>query len=145
MSQPRRREPRRPHPGGQGPQEEQPLTPREKQELACRLRLADSRPQRWAWALGSSLPLLGLPVLIVHGVSRRTMLPALFGISTVAMSAFAFLTLVAVLRQPGDPPPQNQEAPLLLIVGGMACFAVGHRLGQDRAADDAFKWLQLDR
>lgn len=122
-----------------------PLTPRERQELACRLRLADSRPQRWLWAVGSSLPLVGLPVLLVHGISRRTVVPALFGISAVAMSAFAFLTLVAALRQPNDPPPTRQEAPLLLILGGMACFAVGHRLGQDRAAEDAFKWLQLDR
>ncbi|MFN7899313.1 MAG: hypothetical protein ACK5N0_06550 [Synechococcaceae cyanobacterium] len=145
MNRARRPEPRRPHPSPRGPQQERPLTAREKQELACRLRLADSRPQRWAWALGSSLPLLGLPVLLLHGVSRRTVLPALFGISSVAMSAFAFLTLVAVLRQPGDPPPQNQEAPLLLLVGGMACFAVGHRLGQDRAADNALKWLALDR
>jgi hypothetical protein len=52
---------------------------------------------------------------------------------------------VTALRQPNDPPPTQQEAPLLLILGGMACFTVGHRLGQDRAADDAFKWLQLDR
>jgi hypothetical protein len=88
---------------------------------------------------------VGLPVLLVHGISRRTAVPTLFGISAVAMSAFAFLTLVAALRQPNDPPPTRQEAPLLLILGGMACFAVGHRLGQDRAAEDAFKWLQLDR
>lgn len=120
------------------------LTPRERQELACRLRLSDSRPQRWVWALMSSLPLVGLPVLVFHGVTRRTAVPALFGISAVAMSAFAFLTLVAALRQPGDLPAPQQEAPLLLILGGMACFTVGHRLGQDRAADDAFKWLQLD-
>jgi hypothetical protein len=122
-----------------------PLTPRERQELACRLRLSDSRPQRWLWACLSSLPLVGLPLLVFHGVTRRTAVPTLFGVSAVAMSAFAFMTLVAALRQPNDPPPTQQEAPLLLILGGMACFAVGHRLGQDRAADDAFKWLQLDR
>lgn len=121
------------------------LTPRERQELACRLRLSDSRPQRWLWAVLSSLPLVGLPVLVLHGVTRRTAVPTLFGISAVAMSAFAFLTLVAALRQPGDPPAPQHEAPLLLILGGMACFSVGHRLGQDRAADDAFKWLKLDR
>ena len=126
-------------------EEQRPLTPRERQELACRLRLSDSRPQRWLWAGLSSLPLVGLPVLVFHGVTRRTAVPTLFGISAVAMSAFAFLTLVAALRQPNDPPPTQQEAPLVLILGGMACFAVGHRLGQDRAADDAFKWLQLDR
>jgi hypothetical protein len=88
---------------------------------------------------------VGLPVLVFHGVTRRTVVPTLFGISAVAMSAFAYLTLVTALRQPNDPPPTQQEAPLLLILGGMACFTVGHRLGQDRAADDAFKWLQLDR
>jgi hypothetical protein len=126
-------------------EEQRPLTPRERQELACRLRLSDSRPQRWLWAGLSSLPLVGLPVLVFHGVTRRTAVPTLFGISAVAMSAFAFLTLVAALRQPNDPPPTQQEAPLVLILGGMACFAIGHRLGQDRAADDAFKWLQLDR
>ena len=121
------------------------MTARERQELACRLRLADSRPQRWLWALGSSLPLLGLPVLILHGVTRRTMLPTLFAISAVATGAFTFLTVVSALRNPADPPPPQKEAPLLLILGGMACFAIGHRLGQDRAAEDALKWLQLDR
>jgi hypothetical protein len=125
--------------------DERRLTPRERQELSCRLRLSDSRPQRWLWAVLSSLPLVGLPVLVFHGVTRRTVVPTLFGISAVAMSAFAYLTLVTALRQPNDPPPTQQEAPLLLILGGMACFTVGHRLGQDRAADDAFKWLQLDR
>jgi hypothetical protein len=126
-------------------EEERRLTSRERQELSCRLRLADSRPQRWLWAGLSSLPLVGLPVLVFHGVTRRTAVPTLFGISAVAMSAFAYLTLVAALRQPNDPLPTQQEAPLVLILGGMACFTVGHRLGQDRAADDAFKWLQLDR
>ena len=124
MSNLRRPEPRRPQHGSTGPADDRPLTPRERQELACRLRLADSRPQRWAWALGSSLPLVGLPVLIVHAVSRRTVLPTLFGISAVAMSAFATLTMVAALRNPADPPPPQKEAPLLLILGGMACFAI---------------------
>ncbi len=135
----------RPEPLGRERPDDRPLTPRERQELACRLRLADNRPQRWIWALASSLPLLGLPVLILHAVSRRTVVPALFGLSGLAMGAFTSLTLVAVLRQPGDPPPPPNQVPLLLILGGMGCFSLGHRLGQDRAAVDALKWLKLDR
>ncbi|MEB3200108.1 MAG: hypothetical protein VKK62_06240 [Synechococcaceae cyanobacterium] len=121
------------------------LTTRQRQELACRLRLADGKRQRWAWAIGSAVPGLGLVVLIQHARTRRTMLPLLFGITTMAMSAFAFLTVVATLQTPG----QEQEkpgalAPLTLVAGAMATFAVGHRLGQDRAARNAVKWLRLD-
>ena len=124
---------------------DRPLTARERQELACRLRLADSRVQRWLWAFGSAVPGLGLLVLLRHGISRRTALPALFGVSTVATAAFAFLTVVASLRGPAEQAPPDRGAPWALILGGMASFAIGHRLGQDRAAQDAVKWLELDR
>lgn len=97
-------------------------------------RLADRPGQRWLWAVGCALPVLGVPLLIWHGHDRRTVLPFLFGLTGQAIGAFGFLTLAGALWLP----------PAALVLGAAVCFAIGHRQGQEKAARDAATWLRLD-
>lgn len=113
--------------------------------LACRRRLADGPAQRWGWAIGSGLPLVGLPVLVWHGVTRRTCAPLLFGLASLASVGFAVLTVIGVPSAPTGRRQSSSTPPsALLLLAATASFAFGHRLGQDRAARDAEKWLRLD-
>ncbi len=66
---------------------------RRNRELACRRRLADGPGERWLWAVGSGLPWVGLAVLLLHGLTRRTLTPALYGLTSLAAVGFLILTL----------------------------------------------------
>jgi hypothetical protein len=113
-------------------------------QRAIRRRLGDHPRQRWLWAFGSAIPLLGLPVLAVHAVSRRTMIPPIFGLTSLGMLAFIPATLVFI--QPGVfKSLSNQGAQPLVVLLGIGGFACGHKLGQDKAALDGRHWLALDR
>jgi hypothetical protein len=128
------------------------LTVREEAlNTACRLRLADSPSTRWLWALASGLPLLGIVPLWIHARSRRTLLPGLYGLTALASSSFAVITLFGTISPPagGLQSPQqthrsNRGASLLLLMTAAAAFSGGHRLGQERAARQADDWLRLD-
>ncbi|MEB3255548.1 MAG: hypothetical protein VKJ05_04075 [Synechococcaceae cyanobacterium] len=108
--------------------------------LACQRRLADGSRGRWLWALASSPLCSGLPalmaaalvVLLWQATSRRTLLPALYGLTLVGGFAFLLLTLDAALTLP-------------LRLATVAVFAFGHRQGQEKAAQDGRRWLDLDR
>jgi hypothetical protein len=128
------------------------LTVREEAlNTACRRRLADSPSSRWLWALACGLPLLGIVPLWIHARSRRTMLPGLYGLTALASSSFAVITMFGAISPPagGLQSPQQTPGPsrgpsLLLMLTAMAAFSGGHRLGQERAARQAEDWLRLD-
>lgn len=101
---------------------------------AMEQRLADRPAQRWLWAAGCALPVLGVPLLLWHGRERRTAVPFLYGLSCQAIAAFALVTLAGFLWLP----------PAVLVLGAALCFALGHRQGQEKAARDASIWLRLD-
>jgi hypothetical protein len=113
--------------------------------LAYRRRLGDGQRVRWGWALASGLPVLGIPVVVLHGVTRRTMVPVLYGIGALASVGFALLTVVGA---PQDPSSRSWSprsgVGLLALLACTGSFALGHKLGQDRAARDAEKWFRLD-
>jgi hypothetical protein len=128
------------------------LTVREEAlNTACRRRLTDSPSRRWLWALACGLPLLGIVPLWIHARSRRTMLPGLYGLTALASSTFALITMFGAisppagdLQSPQQTPGPSRGASLLLLLTAMAAFSGGHRLGQERAARQAKDWLQLD-
>ena len=62
-------------------------------ELACRRRLSDGSGERWLWALGSSLHWVGLAVLLLHALTRRTITPFLYGLTALGAVGFLVLTL----------------------------------------------------
>jgi len=111
---------------------------------AVGLRLEDDQRRRWLWALGSAIPVLGLPVLAVHAWSRRTLIPPVFGLTFLGM--LAFIPATFVVFQPGMARSLSnrgaQPLVVLLVIGG---FGWGHKLGQDKAAADGRRWLALDR
>ena len=116
-----------------------------------RRRLADSRSQRWLWALACALPVLGLPALLWHGLRRRTAIPFIYGLTTQALAAFVLATVASSLWAPQVPlgveEPRDDARgaiPLALVLAASACFALGHRQGQEKAARDAATWLRLD-
>ena len=119
------------------------VVPSDPISTACRRRLADDQRSRWLWALGSCLP----PVLLWHGISRRTALPAVFGLTSLAALAFALATLVGF--EPGgsghDDLVPEQQVPPLVVLGAAAAFALGHKQGQEKAERDGRRWLELDR
>jgi hypothetical protein len=131
-----------------------PSTLRVRKETAMRRRLADTRSQRWLWALGCALPVLGLPALLWHGLRRRTAIPFIYGLTTQALAAFVLATVASSLWAPqvplGAEEPQddgrggNGSTPLALVLAASTCFALGHRQGQEKAARDAATWLRLD-
>jgi hypothetical protein len=107
-------------------------------------RLEDSPRQRWAWAVGSAVPLLGLPVLVKHGLSRRTLTPAVFGVTALGAASFALAVTVPVIL-PSGPLASGRGGRLAAAVGlAAAAFAFGHRAGQERDAREARKWLELE-
>jgi hypothetical protein len=103
----------------------------ERRRLAFRRRLADGPRQRWAWAVGSGLPVAGVPLL--------------FGLGALASVGFALLTVVGAPRDPSSRSwsPRSGIA-LLAVLTATGSFALGHKLGQDRAARDAEAWFRLD-
>jgi drug/metabolite transporter (DMT)-like permease len=118
--------------------------------IAFARRLADGPRQRWWWALGSAIPGLGLVVLLRHGLSRRTATPALFGLTALAAAGFAIGSYAGITADPVRPAVERSRAPgwpltALAVATGMAMFAFGHKQGQDRAAQEAAHWLDLDR
>jgi hypothetical protein len=128
------------------------LTAREEAfNTACHRRLADSPNRRWQWALACGLPLLGIVPLWIHARSRRTMLPGLYGLTALASSTFAVITMFGAISPPAGSLQSPQQTPgpsrgpsLLLLLTAMATFSGGHRLGQERAARQAENWLRLD-
>jgi len=129
-----------------------PLTTRQAAlNAACRWRLADRPSTRWRWALASALPLVGIVPLLIHARSRRTWIPALYGLTALASATFAVITVFGAISAPsgaGGPTPQppgaSQGPTLLVLLTAMAAFSGGHRLGQDQAARQGAEWLRLD-
>lgn len=114
---------------------------------AERRRLQDGPWQRWAWALAANAPLIGLPVLLLHAISRRSLTPMLLAsvLSLPPVVAQSVLILVAGLRviqrleDPGRVGPALLAAGLAhlpaygwLSLASMLLGTVGHKLGQDR-------------
>ena len=95
--------------------------------------------------MGSGLPVVGLPVLLLHAVTRRTGVPLLYGFGALASVGFALLTVVGAPQDPSSRSwsPRSGIA-LLAVVAATGSFALGHKLGQDRAARDAENWFRLD-
>ncbi|WP_216910013.1 hypothetical protein [Synechococcus sp. CCY 0621] len=117
-----------------------------KRELACRRRLTDGSGERWLWALGSSLPWVGLAVLLLHALTRRTVTPFLYGLTALGAVGFLVLTLGGL---PDDLANRNRlpsgTVPAAITLVCVSAFAFGHRQGQEKAAVEARKWLELDR
>jgi hypothetical protein len=114
-------------------------------EAAFLRRLHDSPRQRWAWAVGSAVPLLGLPVLMKHGLSRRTLTPTVFGVTALGAASFALAVTVPVILPSGPFTPRRGGTGVAASVAlAAAAFALGHRAGQERAAREARKWLALE-
>jgi drug/metabolite transporter (DMT)-like permease len=118
--------------------------------IAFGRRLADGPRQRWLWALGSALPGFGVVVLLRHGLSRRTATPALFGLTALAAVGFAIGSYAGFSPGPARPGQEQTRGPgwpltVLAVAAGVGVFAFGHKHGQDRAAQEAARWLDLDR
>jgi hypothetical protein len=114
-------------------------------EAAFLRRLQDSPRQRWAWAVGSAVPLLGLPVLVKHGLSRRTLTPTVFGVTALGAASFALAVTVPVILPSGPFTPRRSGAGVAAsVVLAAAAFALGHRAGQERDVREARKWLALE-
>lgn len=116
-----------------------------------RLRLSEASGRRWLWAAGCALPVLGLPLLVWHGRQHRTLIPFLYGLTTQAIGAFLLATVASSLWAPqaplgaeGSRDEGHSAVPLALVLAASACFALGHRQGQEKAARDAATWLRLD-
>jgi hypothetical protein len=110
---------------------------------AFQRRLRDTPRERWAWALGSAVPLIGVVVLVKHGLSRRTVKPAVYGVTALgAMSFMLAATVPVILPTGGRSRGGAMAAAVALAVGA---FALGHRSGQERDAREARKWLELER
>ncbi len=111
---------------------------------AFQRRLRDTPQKRWGWALGSAVPLLGLAVLVKHGLSRRTVTPTVYGVTALGAASFALAVTVPVIL-PSGPFTAGRGGGGALGVGfAMAAFALGHRAGQERDAREARKWLELE-
>ncbi|MFN9546873.1 MAG: hypothetical protein ACK6AD_07365 [Cyanobacteriota bacterium] len=106
-------------------------------------RLQDSPRQRWSWALGSAVPLFGLPVLVRHGLSRRTLTPAVYGVTAVGAASFVLAVTVPVILPRAPLAPARHGGVAASVALAAAAFACGHRAGQERDAREARKWLAL--
>jgi peptidoglycan/LPS O-acetylase OafA/YrhL len=111
---------------------------------AFQRRLRDTPPKRWGWALGSAVPLLGLAVLAGHGLSRRTITPAVYGITALGAASFMVAATVPVILPTGPLTPARGGAMAATVALAAAAFALGHRAGQERDAREARKWLELE-
>ncbi|MEY3735380.1 MAG: hypothetical protein RLZZ624_438 [Cyanobacteriota bacterium] len=116
-------------------------------ELAERRRLRDGPWRRWAWAVGANAPMIGVPVLLLHAISRRSLTPMLLASllslpALVAQSALLLVGGLAVIQRLEDP---AQLGPALLAavqahlpaygwlsLASMLLGILGHKLGQDR-------------
>lgn len=114
---------------------------------AERRRLKDGVWMRWAWAVGANAPLIGLPLLLLHAISRRSLTPMLLA-SVLALPPLliqAGLLLVGgleVIQRLEDPDrlvPELQVAFLahLPLHGWLSILSsvlgsIGHKVGQDR-------------
>lgn len=109
--------------------------------------LRDGPWRRWAWAVAANVPLVGLPVLLLHAISRRSLTPMLLASvlslpPLVVQSALQLLGGLAVIQRLEDP---AQLGPALLAavqahlpvygwlsLASMLLGILGHKLGQDR-------------
>lgn len=108
-------------------------------------RLADSNARRWAWAAGSAVPLLGLPVLLRHALTHRTVTPAVYGVTALGAASFALAVTVPVILPSGPVAPSRNTGTAAAVVLAAAAFALGHRAGQSHDGRAARKWLELER
>ena len=111
---------------------------------AFQRRLGDSSSRRWAWALGSALPILGLPVLLKHALSRRTVTPTVYGITALGAASFALAVTVPVILPSGPLTPGRGGGGAAMVMLAAAAFALGHRAGQSHDGRAARKWLELE-
>lgn len=107
-------------------------------------RLRDTPGTRWAWAVGSAVPLVGVPVLVRHGLSRRTLTPTVFGVTALGAASFVLAVTVPVILPRGPLPAARGGAVAASVALAAAAFALGHRAGQERDAREARKWLALE-
>jgi hypothetical protein len=112
---------------------------------AFQRRLRDTPRERWAWALGSSVPLIGVVVLVKHGLSRRTVKPAVYGVTALGAMSFMLAATVPVILPPGPLGRSRGGAMAAAVALAVGAFALGHRSGQERDAREARKWLELER
>jgi hypothetical protein len=117
---------------------------RNPRHSAFQRRLQDTPRMRWGWALGSAVPLLGLPVLVQHGLSRRTVTPAVYGVTALGAASFALAVTVPVILPNGPLAPGRGGGVAAGVVLAAAAFALGHRAGQERDVRAARKWLKLE-
>jgi hypothetical protein len=114
---------------------------------ADRRRLQDGPGRRWLWAVGANAPLVGLPVQLLHAISRHTIRPMVWSSllalpPLVAQMVMLLGTGLELAPFVGDPLLLRQQ---LLAAGeahlasfgwlSLASFALGilgHKLGQDR-------------
>jgi peptidoglycan/LPS O-acetylase OafA/YrhL len=118
------------------------MTPTPRHSAFLR-RLHDSPRQRWAWALGSAVPLLGLPVLLKHGLSRRTLTPTVYGVTALGAASFVLAVTVPVILPSGPLTTPRRGGVAASVALAAAAFALGHRAGQGRDGREARKWLEL--
>ena len=107
-------------------------------------RLRDTPAKRWAWAVGSAVPLVGVPVLVKHGLSRRTLTPTVFGVTALGAASFVLAVTVPVILPRGPLTPARNGGVAASVALAAAAFAMGHRAGQERDAREARKWLALE-
>jgi hypothetical protein len=112
-----------------------------------RRRLQDGAWQRWLWAVGANAPLVGLPVQLLHAISRHTIGPMVWSSllalpPLVAQMVMLLGTGLELVPFVGDPLLLRQQ---LLVAGeahlasfgwlSLASFGLGilgHKFGQDR-------------
>lgn len=111
---------------------------------AFQRRLRDTPQQRWGWALGSAVPLLGLAVLVKHGLSRRTVTPTVYGVTALGAASFALAVTVPVILPTGTLTPARRGGMAPAVALAATAFALGHRAGQERDARAARRWLELE-
>lgn len=114
---------------------------------ADRRRLQDGPAIRWAWAVGSNAPLIGLPVLLVHAISRRSATPMILAsvfslppvLGQTALFVVGFLDVIKGLDDPEQLGPALLTSALghlpeygWLSLATIVLGVLGHKLGQDR-------------
>ncbi|MEY4352936.1 MAG: hypothetical protein RLZZ609_1177 [Cyanobacteriota bacterium] len=113
-------------------------------QSAFQRRLRDTPQKRWGWALGSAVPLLGLAVLVKHGLSRRTVTPTVYGVTALGAASFMLAATVPVILPRGPLTPARGGTMAAIVALAAGAFALGHRAGQERDAREARKWLELE-
>jgi hypothetical protein len=89
--------------------------------------------------------LVGLVVLVRHGLSRRTVKPAVYGVTALGATSFMLAATVPVILPSGPLNPSRGGGMVAAVALAVGAFALGHRAGQERDAREARKWLALDR